>query len=388
MKCLFRLVGVFVLLLAGRADAKSPPPEKFQLPSEVQTGEGSNDTIYFQWYAARNSGGQKRPAVVLLHALGGNIEVQQKFARYLSNHRVNAAVMELPYHYHRFSKNATPQDRFLSADANISARTWNQAFSNVSTLVTWLQERPDVDATRIGGIGVSLGAITLHGAMGRDPRIKAGVTFVGGGDFAYIYQHSLIARLFIEKNRHPISEQDQATLQTADPLTVAGNNHPRRVLMIQAARDYLIPPRSSQELWEALGRPPIRWVDMGHFGLNLAVPQARAPVLSFLNQAWDEANGPHPEETYLRAPRIYIPTVKAGLISGLDSTITPAVTVQVLSLGTRPDHLAWLHADVGLTLRGPYAGVAASVTSYLDVGIGRRLAGDKFRPYVGAQIAF
>ena len=373
----------------ARADAPAEPePEVVQLPSTVTTGNPAVDTIRFEWYAPQHiAAGSRAPAIVALHSLGGDINVPRGFARYFSQRGVGAAVVELPYHFHRALPGVSPASRFVGSDSEVVALSWKQSYADVSSVLTWLEARPDVDPNRLGANGVSLGAITIHGVMGQDPRIKAAVTFVGGGDFPYIYQNSTLLNLSLGRRRR-VGPEDIATLQPIDPLALAPNNRPRRVLMIQAARDLVIPPYASKELWNALGRPPIRWVDCGHFGLNLALPQAHRAAFAFLQSAWNDAEQNGEDTSRLRAPKIYIPTLKAGLLSGLDSNLTPAVTVQVASLGTRPDHLAWVHADVGFTGRGPYVGLAATITSFVDIGYGRRLGGRKFRPYIGTQVAF
>lgn len=375
---------------AGVARADAPPqpePEVVELPSSVTTGDPAVDTIHMEWYAPQHLAiGAKAPAIIALHSLGGDINVPRGFARYFAQRGIGAAVMELPYHFHRAIPGVSPASRFVSRDSAVVALSWQQSYADVSSVLTWLEARPDVDPNRLGATGISLGAITIHGAMGQDPRIKAAVTFVGGGDFPYIYKNSTLLDPFGGKRK--VTPEDEAVLKPVDPITFASVNRPRRVLMIQGARDLVIPPYASKELWNALGRPPIRWVDCGHFGFNLALPQAHRAAISFLQSAWTDAEQNGDDASRLRAPKIYAPTVKAGLLSGLDSNLTPAITVQVASLGTRPDHLAWVHADVGLTGRGPYVGIAATITSFIDVGYGRRLGGNKFRPYVGTQIAF
>ncbi|RYX85429.1 hypothetical protein EON83_05540 [bacterium] len=363
-------------------------PEIVQLPSAVTTDYPALNTIHFEWYAPQNVGVTgKAPAIIALHALGGDINVPRGFARYFAKRGIGTAVIELPYHFHRALPGVGPASRYLSSNADEAALTWKQAYSDVSTVLTWLESRTEVDTTRFGAVGISLGAVTIHGVMGQDPRLKAAVTFVGGGDFPYIYEHSVISRIALHSD-HQITAEDSAILRQIDPIAFASANRPRRVLMIQSARDIVIPPHSSQELWKALGRPPIRWLDFGHFGVNLALKQAHSATLSFLQSAWTDAEEHGNDASRLRAPKIWAPVVKAGILSGLDSNLTPALTVQVASFGTRPDHLAWVHADVGITGRGPYVGIAASINSFIDIGYGRRLGGDKFRPYVGTQIAF
>ncbi len=104
MKC-FRFWKLALVLFCGaRAEAKPPPPRSVQLPSALPSGVANVDTIHFEWYPAQNTDGKAAPAVVVLHALGGSINVTQSFARYFARKGVSAAVMELPYHYHRRSE--------------------------------------------------------------------------------------------------------------------------------------------------------------------------------------------------------------------------------------------------------------------------------------------
>jgi len=39
----------------------------------------------------------------------------------------------------------------------------------------------------------------------------------------------------------------------------------KRVLIIAGKVDEVVPPSSTLVLWEASGRPPIRWFDCGHY---------------------------------------------------------------------------------------------------------------------------
>ncbi|BCM90181.1 hypothetical protein IAD21_02032 [Abditibacteriota bacterium] len=390
MTYLYRFIWIFFAFWgAGIAHAQTDPePQIVQLPSSVTTGNPTLDVIHFEWYPAQHLGADgKAPAIIALHSLGGDFDVPRGFARYFARRGIGAAVVELPYHFHRAQLGVDPASRYLSADSNLAAQTWKQAYSDVSSVLTWLEAQPSVDKNRLGATGISLGAVTIHGVMGQDPRLKAAVTFVGGGDFPYIFKHSAITR-FSPRRGYKITDDDIAILHQIDPLAFASNNLPRRVLMIQGARDLIIPPRASHELWKALGRPPIRWLDTGHFGIGLILSEAHSVSYSFLQNAWNDAEQHGNDASRLRPPKIYAPVVKAGVLSGLDSNLTPAITVQVASIGTRPDHLAWVHADVGLTGRGFYAGIAATLNSFVDIGYGRRLGGDKFRPYVGTQLAF
>ena len=349
------------------------------LPSQIVTTYERNDQIPVTFYPAQGANG-KAPAAILLHLLGGGIEISNRFARYLSQRGVNAAVMQLPYHYDRAIGTA-PVRIYVSDDATLAAQAFDQAASDVSTVATWLQLQPEVDRDKLGIAGVSLGAIIAHLAMGRDDRLQAGVAIVGGGNLREISQLGRLARLFLQaKGNVTANAIGDTQLRAADPLYNAQNNRPRRVLMIQAARDEIIPPRNATQLWEALGRPPIQWLDIGHYGLFLGVNSAQKATYTYLNNVWRGT----PDAPI---PRVYAPTIKTGVLFGLDSVSTPAVTFQY-PLVRKSNHQSLIHGDLGYSGRGPYAGVGVTVNRYLDLGVGRRLNGDKFRVYGGVGVVF
>ena len=372
---------VYLALLPALAQAQ---PRDVILPSAVNSGYPKNDEIHFTFYPAQNVkasvNGQKAPAAILLHLLGGGIEVSTRFAKYLSARGINAVVMQLPYHYDR-SVDKAPVKFYVSSDAKVLAASFNQAASDCSTIADWLQTQPEVDPDKLGIAGVSLGAIVTHLAMGRDARLNNGVAIVGGGDIKEIAHLSRLAKLFLQV-KQTVNPDDisEAETRAADPLYYAKQNQPRRVLMIQAARDEIIPRQSSTELWEALGKPPIQWLDIGHYGLFLGVTSAEKATYTYLTNNW---NGT-PDAPI---PKVYAPTIKGGLLFGLDSNVTPAVTFQY-PLVKKSNHQSLLHADLGLSGRGPYAGVGVTVNRYIDLGYGRRLFGDKFRVYGNVGVVF
>lgn len=379
------LLCLFLLGPSHSVWPQTPAPVEVTLPSALPSGNAVNDRLIFSFYPARRVAGEtgRVPAVVLLHLLDTKRNQQMKsFARFLAARGIASAVVTLPYHMKRLPPGDVPIRHFLGSDAPTVVQAFNQSASDTSQVVSWLLQRPDVDPQRIGIIGISLGAIVTHLVMGRDARLNGGVAILGGGDLPDIYRRSVLSR-FAVKNRVTITPEIAAQLRAVDPLTEAANNQPRRVLMIEGARDLVIPPRDAEELWRALGRPPIRWVDVNHPGLALAPKSVQRAALTYLRSVW---NGT--PLTQSQAPKIYLPTLKFGVISGLDSKVTPAATLQVFSLGTRRDHLSLLHADVGLSGRGLFAGFAATINQFADVGLARRLSGHRFRPYLSLHLSY
>ena len=306
-----------------------------------------------------------------------------QFARYLAERGIGSAVMALPYHMRRRSPGMGSGGPFTDPNVNRMAQAANQSVSDVSTVVTWLSRQPSVDPHRIGVVGISLGAMLAHLAMGEDERLSAGVAILGGGDLPDLRRTSLVFRL---KKHYPCenpSPQELERLEQIDPLRYADRNRPRRVLMIQAARDLLMPPRDARALWNALGRPPIVWVDTNHFGLGLTVRSVMRASVAYLWSVWNENSLADPP-----LPAVHVITLKLGVLTGLGAALTPALQWQAYSFVTRRNHMSLLHSDLGWSTRGPFIGLAGTVNGFVDLGLGRRFSGGGFHPYLSLHIVF
>jgi fermentation-respiration switch protein FrsA (DUF1100 family) len=58
-------------------------------------------------------------------------------------------------------------------------------------------------------------------------------------------------------------------LAPIDPITCAANLKDRKVLMVAGKRDDIVPPRATEALWKAAGKPRILWYDCTHYGAAL-----------------------------------------------------------------------------------------------------------------------
>jgi hypothetical protein len=218
--------------------------------------------------------------------------------------------------------------------------------------------------------------------MGQDDRLTAGVAVLGGGDLPDLSRTSALVRLLRRLYSQPLDPATLGGLSVVDPLTYAGHNRPRRVLMIEAARDLLVPPRDSTELWEALGRPPIQWLDVNHFALGLTPGPAFRAASAYLWSVW---NG-QPIMSGDALPQAAAPTLKVGLLAQWGRPLTPSLQWQFYTFAWRRDHLSLLHADLGLTGRGPFVGLGATVTPFVDLGLSPRLDRHGVRPYLAFHV--
>jgi dienelactone hydrolase len=413
-----------LFLLSLSAFAAPPETQKITLPSRKPVGVSDVDLIRVRYFPAVPQKTEAltgsltgslsegllhpvmHPAIILLPPLGGNADspLMQEFAQYLSERGIGVALMTMPYNGERWEKgqnrdNPDPGMFYASGDPVRNARSFAQAASDVSTVADWLLTQPGVDASRLGIGGLSLGAIVVHIAMGQDERLGVGVAMLGSGDLPDLYHRGFFSLLnrFGHPSTRPKVPPDEAfrDLRAIDPLASADKNRPqnrpRRVFMVEAARDLVIPPRAATKLWNALGRPPIRWIDANHYGLLFNKKGAFDATWQYFRAAWG-LGGAAQDPSF--TPELSTRTIKFGFLlqehapNSLGST--PALTWQALSLGTRADHLPLANLDIGITGRGPYVGVSTTVTSWLDLGMASRIGRTVStpRPYLGLHLTF
>jgi dienelactone hydrolase len=197
------------------------------------------------------------PCLVALHGLGGAKETMAGFAlAALGWGDATLAIDE--YGQGERPRVATPQGR-LGLDA-LTVGIEHTAV-DVRRGLDYLDTRPDIAHSRIGLVGVSLGAIIGTVTAGVEPRLRAVVLISGGGDWGLIL-HSLadenadIAGRPMATLRGTDWDGVRAALAPVDPLTFAPQIAPRPVLMLHGRRDWIIVPAAAQALYAAADGPP------------------------------------------------------------------------------------------------------------------------------------
>ena len=229
----------------------------------------------------------KRPAVVVLHILGADFaRLSRYFAARLAERGVAALFVKLPYYGER--RGADGDKRFLSGDIDRSVASMGQGVCDVRRAAAWLSNRPEVDASRLGVTGISLGGIVSSIAASVDPTLnRAALLLAGGGLGEVMWEMPEAAKyraLWVASGR---TKADLMTLTAPlDPLTYAEGLRGKRVLMMAGRVDEVIPPRAAELLWEKAGRPPIRWFECGHYSAaGYLLPAMREAVEFFASEA-------------------------------------------------------------------------------------------------------
>jgi dienelactone hydrolase len=128
------------------------------------------------------------PAVICLHGTGGSTANMAALCRKLAGRGFIAAAIDAPYHGERkFGKGETDYD-----DAIVRAYRGSGGHPffydtvwDVMRLVDYLQTRGDVDANRIGLIGISKGGVETYLTAAVDPRISVAVPCIGMQSFSW-----------------------------------------------------------------------------------------------------------------------------------------------------------------------------------------------------------
>jgi hypothetical protein len=113
---------------------------------------------------------------------------------------------------------------------------------------------------------MSLGGIIGHLAMCVES-FDAGVTILASGNSAGVTWDGRMTRYV----RRDIERAgiDRAQLEkiwaVTNPTLLGRHTRTRNLLMMAGRFDEIVPPKFTVELWEALGRPPLRWYPCAHY---------------------------------------------------------------------------------------------------------------------------
>src|SRR5436305_8512449 len=102
----------------------------------------------------------------------------------LAERGVAALFVKLPYYGER--RPPGEGHRFLSSDIDRSIGAMRQGICDVRRAAAWLGGRPEVDPTRLGVTGISLGGIVSSVAAAVDPTLNRAVFLLAAGDLSRI----------------------------------------------------------------------------------------------------------------------------------------------------------------------------------------------------------
>ncbi|MEX0725440.1 MAG: alpha/beta hydrolase family protein [Planctomycetaceae bacterium] len=245
---------------------KSGPVRVFRVtfPSPVATDVPENNTVHAEYFQPEGPG--PFPGCVVLHILGGEFPLSQMTANALARKGVAALFIKMPFYGERRSPNS-PR-RMIARDPRETVANMTQAVLDIRRGAAWLSSRPEVDKTNLGVTGISLGGIMSALSAAGEPRFQNVAIYLGGGQ---------LAEILWEMERPEAGDfraqwiknggSRESFLELVSPVDPAKYGHllkSRRVLMVNALHDEIIPKESTLALWESIDQPEIVWLDAGH----------------------------------------------------------------------------------------------------------------------------
>ena len=231
-------------------------------PSPIQTHWRENNTCYA--YHLRVGDGKPHPAFVILHGWGRrslSVELRRIGLR-LARHGIESLFLVMPFHLRRAPPGSWSGEYMISGDVVRTAECFQQTVAEVRAILPWLREI----SPAVGFLGYSLGGIIGHLAMTVES-FPVGVTFLASGNSAGVtWEGRMTRHVRADIERAGI---DRARLEqiwaVTNPTLLAPFNKTKNLLMMAGKFDEIVPPKFTLELWEALGRPPLKCFPCAHY---------------------------------------------------------------------------------------------------------------------------
>jgi uncharacterized protein len=222
------------------------------------------------WYIPSRNGA----AVLLGHGHAGSRQAMLPYAQMLINHGYGVLMFDWRAHGNSDGDTVTL--------GNTEVQDFEAAFNYVAS-------RPDVDAKRIGVLGISMGASVMIEAMARNPDVRAGVFEAPYTTLEDVTRHRLGGFTLLLPLVIAIGENETGgDVDAVRPVDEICSISPRPVLLIYGSADSLISPETADVMSAATCDPKQVWIieGGGHTDTITLLPaEYENRVISFFDDA-------------------------------------------------------------------------------------------------------
>lgn len=251
---------------------------EMRLPAKANLLNSEKSTITIDYYDIK--GDRTTPVILILPIMGGSNSESKFFATSFANHGYAAIIV------HR------NEEQKKEADLENLELTLRQTIIDIRRVIDWVENQKDLDKKNIGVFGISLGGIKSALVTAIDSRIKAAVIGLAGGNIPYILVYS--SEGMIREKIDPLMEKQglkpedlycklKNEIQT-DPIRYARYIDARKVLMVVALFDTVMPTEKCKELIAAIGMPERIYIVSGHYTSIFYIFYINSAVLTFFDQ--------------------------------------------------------------------------------------------------------
>jgi pimeloyl-ACP methyl ester carboxylesterase len=251
---------------------------------ELARGKQDDSNIVIDYYSVEDNG--VKPVVVLLPILGGDNIVAKKFAEHLAENGMPGIIV------HR------KEDIEENFDIDRMDEMSEVVVTDVRKVMDWIETEEELDASQVGLMGVSLGGISSALITAVEPRIKASMILLAAGDLPYIIAYSKEKKIIARRNEYMAENRlTQETLYqklkqnfSNDPMTYAEYTDARKVVMMLAVFDNVVPFHKGRELRQKMGNPKTYYLLSGHYTSGVYLPWVKWFCVRFFREQLSRAN--------------------------------------------------------------------------------------------------
>lgn len=209
------------------------------------------------------------PAILLMHGSGGNKDVDYIQAAGSMLNSQGYATLSIDSQYK--GERARPgKSGELQPDSYTTRDAWTQTVIDLRRAIDYLDSRTDIDKSKIGYLGVSMGGMLGAVLGGVESRISCFFLAVPGGGIVNAVRNvdhypNLKARFAVEITPD-VMRRVEDIAAVIDPIYFVGDILPRPLMITVGIHDELIPAEMSTAIIEAAHAQPenIKRVDSGH----------------------------------------------------------------------------------------------------------------------------
>ena len=250
---------------------------------------GVTNVIESDFYLPKGKIGPFPVVIILPISAGGKYPLENFFARYFVKHGFAVLIV------HRESE----RNPTSSEDIN---RIFRQALIDSSRVIDWVETRPELDSKSIVLMGTSLGGIKGAALVATEPRLKAAVLGLCGGDLAKIIARSTDGQwksteakprgifgkrnAYLAKNHLTQKEFEEKLHREVvwSPDKFAASVETEKVFLILGGLDTVVPFETGWRLRKAMGKPRTKVLLSGHYTALFYLVDIRASALRFFNE--------------------------------------------------------------------------------------------------------
>lgn len=260
------LICIFLLPFMSCLEQESVELEYFyeydkHYPLDVSVDTLSDNMFHISYNSVNNnrvtallslpeSGVKPYPLSIILHGLGDKKDTDYMLIgdSILSNRGFAVFRIDFAMHGERVKK----KYKFKGIDYTLRDAIKQTVF-DLRRGLDYLDTRPDIDSTKTGFIGISLGGIAGTVFCGVDDRVEVPVICIAGGGLRVI------------KGVEGIGDKVTSMMAPIEPLNFVGCISPRPLLFINAENDEVFPKALSMLLHSKAEEPKkVIWYESGH----------------------------------------------------------------------------------------------------------------------------